>query len=218
MPHPFIHWSVFCFDLGFWLCPWHVEVPGPGIKPAPELWPEPLQWQCWILNPLSHKGTPIKFSILVIDCTWKKFFFGFAHDIWKFLGRGSNPSHCRDNTGSLAQCTTAETPVIVLFISRIIFNFPLPCSFFFFLPLRVAPVACGSSQPQQRGIWATSLTCAVTWGNARSLTHWARPGIEPASSWILVGLVTAAPQWNLPLLCYFYYCFFMATPAAYRSS
>ena len=20
----------------FWLCPWHVEVPGPGIKPAPQ--------------------------------------------------------------------------------------------------------------------------------------------------------------------------------------
>ena len=25
-----------------------------------------------------------------------------------------------------------------------------------------------------------------------------RPGIEPASSWIPVGLVTAEPQWELP--------------------
>ena len=30
-------------------------------------------------------------------------------------------------------------------------------------------------------------------GNARSLTHRARPGIEPASSWVLVGLVSAVP-------------------------
>ena len=30
----------------------HAEVPRPGIEP------EPQQWQCWILNPLSHQGTP----------------------------------------------------------------------------------------------------------------------------------------------------------------
>ena len=33
--------------------------------------------------------------------------------------------------------------------------------------------------------------------NARSLTQWARPGIEPKSSWILVGFVTAEPQLEL---------------------
>ena len=37
--------------------------------------------------------------------------------------------------------------------------------------------------------------------DARSFTHWARPGIEPTSSWILVGLVTTEPQWN-PCLWY----------------
>ena len=30
-----------------------------------------------------------------------------------------------------------------------------------------------------------------------SLTHWARPGIEPVSSWILVGFVATEPQWEL---------------------
>ena len=52
-------------------------------------------------------------------------------------------------------------------------------------------------------------TVAATWdpshlatydtahGNIRSLTHWARPGIEFASSWILVGLITAKPQREL---------------------
>ena len=33
--------------------------------------------------------------------------------------------------------------------------------------------------------------------NTRSLTHWVRPGIEPASSWILVGFIsTVSPQGN----------------------
>ena len=35
-------------------------------------------------------------------------------------------------------------------------------------------------------------------GNARSLTHWVRPGIEPASSWIPVRFISAAPQWEFP--------------------
>ena len=37
-------------------------------------------------------------------------------------------------------------------------------------------------QPQQCRIQVTSLTCAAACGNARSLTHSVRPGIEPASS------------------------------------
>ena len=39
--------------------------------------------------------------------------------------------------------------------------------------------------------------------NSSSLIHWARPGINPASSWILVGLVTAKPQQELPIYCIF---------------
>ena len=41
--------------------------------------------------------------------------------------------------------------------------------------------------------------CELTtaYGNAGSLTHCVRPGIELASSWILVGFVTSEPQWEL---------------------
>ena len=35
----------------------------------------------------------------------------------------------------------------------------------------------------------TSETHLTTHGNTRFLTHWVRPGMEPASSWILVGFV-----------------------------
>ena len=40
-----------------------------------------------------------------------------------------------------------------------------------------------------------------------------RPGLEPASSWILVGFVSTEP-WQ-ELLCLFVYCLFRAVPLAY---
>ena len=46
--------------------PWHAEVPRSEIKPAPPQWPEPQQWQYWILNPLSHKGIPT-WEVLIIQ-------------------------------------------------------------------------------------------------------------------------------------------------------
>ena len=45
-------------------------------------------------------------------------------------------------------------------------------------------------QPQQYEIWATSMTYITAHSNAGSLTHWARPGIEPASLWILVRFIS----------------------------
>ena len=48
-------------------------------------------------------------------------------------------------------------------------------------------------------IWATSVTYTRAHSNAGFLTHWARPGIEPATSRFLVGFVSAAPQQELLL-------------------
>ena len=44
-------------------------------------------------------------------------------------------------------------------------------------------------QPQQLGIRAKSATYTTAHGSTESLTHRARPEIEPVSSWKLVGLV-----------------------------
>ena len=65
-------------------------------------------------------------------------------------------------------------------------------------------------QPQQRQILAMSVTYTTAHSNARSLTHWARLGIEPSSSWMLVrpgikpstpwfsvGFISATPQGEL---------------------
>ena len=44
-------------------------------------------------------------------------------------------------------------------------------------------------EPQQRRIRAASATFTTAHSNAGSLTHWPRPGIEPATSWFLVGFI-----------------------------
>ena len=77
----------------------------------------------------------------------------------------------------------------------------------FFVFFRATPMARGGSQArgpigecshwptpqaQPRQIWATSVTYITVLGNTRSLTHWARPGITPATSWFPVRFVSAA--------------------------
>ena len=47
---------------------------------------------------------------------------------------------------------------------------------------------------QQSGVWAVSVTYTTAHGNDRSLTHWARPEIEPTFSWILVRFISTVPQ------------------------
>ena len=53
------------------------------------------------------------------------------------------------------------------------------------------------SMPQPLQIRGASATHTRAYGNAGSLTHWARAGIEPMSSWVLVGFFAAEPQWEL---------------------
>ena len=82
---------------------------------------------------------------------------------------------------------------------------------FLFCVFRAAPAAYGSSQRGQiraaaACLWhnhtkarSESLEIYTTaHGNVGSLNHWVGPGIEPESSWILVGFITAEPQGELP--------------------
>ena len=81
-----------------------------------------------------------------------------------------------------------------------------PFSFFFFL--RTTLAVYGISQARgQIGATAASLYHSSQ-QQAGSLTHWVRPGIEPASSWILVGFVSTVPQQKLPKHPYSHICIF----------
>ena len=79
--------------------------------------------------------------------------------------------------------------------------------FSFFKPAPPAPYggsqARGSNwscscQPTALRIQAASVTYTMAHGNTRPLTHPARPGIEPASSWILVRFVSTEPWLEVP--------------------
>ena len=54
---------------------------------------------------------------------------------------------------------------------------------------RSKPSQWPTPQPQQCQIWAASATYTTAHSNAGSLTHWVRPGMEPATLWFLVGFV-----------------------------
>ena len=62
-------------------------------------------------------------------------------------------------------------------------------------------------QPQQRWIRVVSVTYTTAHGNAKALTNWVRPGIEPLSSWTLVRSVGplllshAGNSWRAFLKC-----------------
>ena len=103
----------------------------------------------------------------------------------------------------------ANQELCCLHVAHLFFSTALQGSWVLITPIfslfRAAPGACGSSQSSgqiraaaaglqhsswQRQIPATSVTYVVVCGNPRSLTLRARPRIEPASSWILVGFLT----------------------------
>ena len=64
-------------------------------------------------------------------------------------------------------------------------------------------------QLQQWWIWAWFSTFTTAHSNARSLTHWERPEIEPASLWMLIRFVSTEQGRELRELHFiFYYYFF----------
>ena len=62
-----------------------------------------------------------------------------------------------------------------------------------FLSFRAAPSAYGGSQAR---VWigATAAGLHHSHSNSRSLSYWARPGIEPASSRMLVRVISTKPR------------------------
>ena len=136
---------------------------------------------------------------LIMWTDYSVFFLnGPTHSMWKFWAR--------DWIWTAAATVAVPEPQPTA---------PLSCLFIFysyFLLFRAAPVAYGSSQakgligavaawympqPQPHEIWASSATYTTAHSNARSLTHGARPGIEPETSWFLVGFLSPAPQWDI---------------------
>ena len=78
--------------------------------------PSAQQWKpCLFRTELTTQRSPESFLLsFLFHSSLSLFFFGHPHGLWKFSGQGSNllhssdPSCCRDNTGSLTYCATGE--------------------------------------------------------------------------------------------------------------
>ena len=64
-------------------------------------------------------------------------------------------------------------------------------------------------QPQQSRIQATSVIYTTAHRNTRSLAHWARSGIELATSWFLVRFVSTVPGGELQVQFFFLFLIFI---------
>ena len=86
-------------------------------------------------------------------------------------------------------CITTETPSFIhlLFIYFCLFR-AVPAHMY--VPRLGVKLEPQLPHPQPCKSCDMSMTCTTAHGNTRSLTHWVRPGIESASSWILVGFLT----------------------------
>ena len=91
-------------------------------------------------------------------------FFGRTHGMQKFPGQGTNPSHSSDNAKSLTTRPPGNSQTYATFSS----SYSHTCSIWKF--------------PGQGSNWSCSCDLHHTFGNARSLTYWARPGTKPTSS------------------------------------
>ena len=79
----------------------------------------------------------------------------------------------------------------------------LPNIFFFFLSFclfRAIPSPYGGSQARSC-IGAIAASLHHSHSNARSLIHWSRPGIKPASSWMLVTFANCWATMGTPSCC-----------------
>ena len=86
-----------------------------------------------------------------------------------------------------------------------VFLFVCFCFCFVFGLFRTAPWSYGHlpmTEPQQHGVWVMSVTYTTAHGNAGSLTCWARPGIKPMSSWLLIGCVNHWATMRTPTMYY----------------
>ena len=103
------------------------------------------------------------------------------------------PFTCVFNSREVSSCELCQSLSSSSIFSLLSFFLPFYLSSF---PFRASPTAYGSSQARGR-IRDAAEDLRLSHGNAGSLTHRARPGIEPASSWTLVGfIVPLSPNRN----------------------
>ena len=177
-------------------------------------------WQHWILNPLNKAMDPTCILMILVRFVpatlhWKllncsslekikpivKIYFVSllekikpAISTWQFciygmVGLWGCYSHLYHHLFCMGSSCHSDGSCFL--VTYFFFSF-----LFLFCLFRAAPVSYGGSQARVL-IGAIAAGLYHSHSNAGSLTHWMRPGVEPASSWILVRLFSAEPWWEL---------------------
>ena len=147
----------------------------------------------WILH-----GDTILLNWLLISCCFAEVICYLIFFFFGLFGRVLNVFY-------LVMMSKNRDSFISCFMISMLF-FLFLCVFLWLHPLLIKVPRLGSNlscscwpMPQPHNarskprLWPTP----QVHGNAGPLTHWARPGIKPVSSWILVRFISCEPGWEL---------------------
>ena len=167
-------WSVFFENIRttIWEAGWDLEIPvgrGDGYSGGPR--------EAWLsgLAAAEFAGPPGKSDadrIILPKCCW-------GHHWPSPSSYHQMQSSCHGSEERWKPSASSEFFLSFLFL----FFF-----FFFLVFFRAVPAACGGS-PARGPFGAAAAGLHHSHSNTGSLIHWVRPGIEPASSWILVRFI-----------------------------
>ena len=172
------------YSFFFWLHLLHVDVLGQGSNMCHSNNPSDNTRS---LTRCTHKGTPST-ALYKKGFSWVPLWLS-KWRIQHWSGAGSIPG-----PGTSTCCICSQEKGFFAYIMSFDLPFFLFLFLFFFCLFRAAPMAYEGSQARGRiKAIAASHSHSHSHSNAGSLTHWARPGIKPATSWFLVGFISTAP-------------------------
>ena len=113
------------------------------------------------------------------------------------------PAACASSWARNQTCTTANWAPAAVTTLNLLYHKGNPSVTFYlfivFLPFLGPLPRHMEPEPQQCRIQAASATYTTAHSNAGMSTHWARPGIEPATSWFLIGFVNHCATTGTPI-------------------
>ena len=176
-------WFLFFCLLSFQGCThWHMEVPRPGVQSEQQL----PGYTTATATPDLSRVCDLRHSL------WQRWILNPASKA------GDRTSNLMVPSWICFRCATPGTPVCFVFLGPNLWHIKVPrLGVESEVQLLAYVTATATPDPSIFNLHCSSRQSCI----ARSLTHGVGPGIEPSSSWKLVGFITAEPQRELLTSC-----------------